>query len=337
MSNILDALTFTPAPLSIAKPAYQLVDDSLDLANRSLETVNKIKVSGSDREIQLGLPLLVRRFNSAKLGETWQDFCSLLRQYGIPLDCSVDDLKSIARSAIPVRLGQRAFDRPLLATQVQTADLFELSSRSAKTDDWAWPAEIGNIKNLAGFLTAVREAAGGNTPIGIKLPLGADSFDIQASIEAGVDFLSLVSLGQDVDELAIWGIARARDIANSLGASSLTIIVDVPVEGPEDALKCLALGASIVTIDRLLEPLLETPVEATKTPAGRLTSLGAVPTKQKPPSLRKVKGAMNSFRELLVRQMRLCGATDLTSFNRQCLRATTPQCAEVTGVQPLRI
>lgn len=326
MGTALDELSIVPG---------QLATD-LSVRSSSSATQVTIRAANSRREVPLGLPVMVRQMTAKGLGESWTEFCGLLRKYGILVDSPAANFEQLPPAAVPLRLGKRFLDEPFYAAELQTADLLELSTRCRSTGNWGWPVEMGDSSRLKGMVAAVREAAGGNTPVGISLPLGVHPNDLDVCIDAELDFLTIVAPGNEIDDFSMWGIAKVRQVCQEKG-QDLPLMVDARFLRVLDAVKCLLLGASVVSIDSLLEPFLKADrSEAAKRGQGMLSSIGGLPESRKGMTLIKLENKIREFRDALVQQMQWVGASDLSVFDRRFLRAATENCARLTGVPPLQ-
>ncbi|MCR9294785.1 MAG: hypothetical protein NXI32_18860 [bacterium] len=345
MSHVLDAVSFVPArlPMDIGFGLEESATSPVPGFGPELRTL--IPTQGSQRQLQLGLPVMLRQMRAQHLAALWKDFCSLLRQAAIPVHCSLEELEPLPAAAVPMRFARRYNRQPLQMLDVATADLLELSLRSS-AHEWGWPSELVTTNALPAFISSVRAAAGGNTPVGLELPVGADVADIELAVNSGVDFLTLH--GSAFDELSVWGISRARQIANKIARASFPIVVDLPLQKIEHLPKCLAIGASVVAIDSLLKPVTDAAVaeleSQTSKPAARTGKLPlsvdirAIELRKGKSSLellKPVESLLEGIRSILKSHMRLCAVEELAGLDKRCLRATSRRLAELSGLQML--
>lgn len=285
------------------------------------------------RQIRLGLPWVVRHPSAGRLGAHWETFCGLVRAFEIGLQCSVHDLESVPAVSVPLRFGRNHAGASLDPIELQTADVFELDGRTLDSQHWHWPADSNDPQRMEAMLGAIRNATSGDTPIGLALPLGARDEDLQRCLEAGADFLTLVSFNRSrADSLAISGIVRARKSCVAAGFPEFPLIVDVPVCRPKHLIIYLALGASIVSVDSLLAQAIELDVaKSTQVGSGMLSGIGAtMPTEKS--DLPHVKGVLSDLRTELVEQMSFLGVADISQLNRQCLRTANAEVAGLAGL-----
>lgn len=313
----------------------------LPVSNRTtppgkLSTKCSLVVSGSGREHQFSLPYFVRHLSPTELGISWVPFCSLLRQHGIPIFSSVRALQDVPAASVPARWGLRFINEPIDAVELTTADAFELSCRNRSGEEWGWSSEL-HPEKLGALVCAVREAAGGDTPIGVCLPLGAHQDDVRQVLAANVDFIGLIARYPRLEAGDVQGLVHCRRMADQLRQSSLPILVSAPITNQEQAHKLLALGATAVCIDDLLRPLISEALAARTTALGGAGMLsGMMPvTSPKTPALTTISTALVKLQQQLVERMNSAGASDMRKFTSQLLRSCSQRAQQVTGVAPL--
>lgn len=303
-----------------------------------LDTSVVLKTKTSTRRVTLGLPVVLRGLNPKLLGKHWDGLCGLLRQNGMALHCPLDALDAVVAGAIPLRIGQRHRDVPLDSVDLKNSDAFELDLRSGQAHHrgWSWPAELTSPTRLASCIAAVRAAAGGDTPIGVVLPLGAAMSDIDKCLQSEVDFLSLVGLHhQHVDGLMIQGVVQARSLCVQRGREDLPIMVDVPIQHVSDIPKFLALGASVVSIDGLIaEAVSRAKSKSQRAGTGMLAGI-ANPVVETADPLSAVAGLFAELKSHLGQQMELCGVGSVAEFSRKHLRAQSQSAAQISDVAHL--
>lgn len=299
------------------------------------DTTVALPTSGSERSFHWNLPVVVRQLGPTQLGVHWEAFCTLLRKHGIPLYSGVESLEPISAASVPARFGRRRSHEGLSAEELKTADAFELDLHCGENTPWGWPPEAAADVQWESLVIAVREAAAGDTPVGVTLPIGGNEADLRRCVESGIDFLTLVAPRLDhVDPLVVWGLTQARKLCEQHGREELPILVDVPLRRTQDIGVCLALGASVVCVDPLLVPRIpsEPRGASAETHGGMLSGIAPVATQ---PALTEVEEALQDMRSVLVTQMHLCGATDLLGLDRNCLRGATTEIARLAGVPSL--
>ena len=329
----LEEIVLMPGPLPVAAPSLP-------------QTGCDIGVQGAKRKFQCALPAMVRHLNAARLGDHWEAFCGLLRSHGVVLKVALADLEPLAAANVPARIGSRMSEEGFSATELQTSDLFELDlCGTERGTGWGWPAEAANTSQLKSLLAAVRLASGSDTPIGITLPLGVHEQDLQACLEQSIDFLSLRSylpaLTKDPSEdcLAIKSLTTIQRMCDKLGQPPPPVLLDICVKEVGDIAKWLALGATCVSIDALLEPLVEhaAAVKPKKAASGGMLGGIAVPEEPKRVALpmSDLDRALHALQERLRRQLLVCGLADVSLLKRDCLRSTTRDMARIAALKRL--
>jgi glutamate synthase domain-containing protein 2 len=118
--------------------------------------------------------------------------------------------------------------------------------------DWT---EIGQYRD---FASEVRECTGG-IPVGFKLSAQHIEKDIDAALEAGVDYIILDGRGggtgaaplifrDNISVPTIPALARARRHLDTCGADGVTLIITGGLRTPADFAKALALGADGIAV-----------------------------------------------------------------------------------------
>lgn len=326
--ELLRGLCFAQSPLPVSSRQ--------DLRN-SYSTKCTLSVSGSEREHQFHLPYFVRHLTPSELGISWVSICNVLRQHGIPIFSSVAALQEVPAASAPARWGMRYINEPIDGIEVTTADAFELSCQDRSRKEWGWSSEL-RPEQMGALVSAVREAAGGDIPIGISLPLGAHDDDLRHVLAAGADFISLIARTARLQATDVHGLVHCRKLANHMSQNYLPILVTAKLSSQEQAHKLLALGASAVCIDDLLRPLIAAALEARSTNniSGTGMLSGMMPlASPKLPVLTNVSTALIDFQQQLVERLNSVGARDLRSFTSDVLRSCSQQAQQITGVAPL--
>jgi hypothetical protein len=310
--SILDELSFVRAPLQSA--------DLAELAP-SVDTTFSLYVNGSTRPIQFARPFFVSELGQRQTGGSWSTLCGLLRRQGIPIFSSVVALQDVPAASVPPRLARRFVNEPLDAVELQTAEAFEIACRAPSGRSWGWTSEI-TTEQLGEFVEAIRQASGGDTPVGIGLPLGCHELDLRSSLKASVDFVSLVASGPTVGRADIRAVAQARRICSDCGQASLPLFVNLPISNADQAMKVLALGASAICIDSLLSNCIPKPAAGAAVGggigSGMLSGITAGP--RKAVGLPQVEQALEQLNQTLHDTLRSVGAKRLQQCNVACLR-----------------
>ncbi|MFN3190720.1 MAG: hypothetical protein ACE361_09380 [Aureliella sp.] len=329
--------------------------ERLSLATASLEAMTRagspdvsqsLGVHASERRLGFGLPFWVNGMHAEDLGEAWPLFCQALSESGCLVSNPIRDLAELPTNAIPTRLSVRHTGTSLHSLEVATADAIVLSQQDVVAARWGQLAEvslggIGNEtpKRMAGLIRSLRIAAGGNTPVGLSLPVGGDSTDVIAASDAGCDFLLLeehqhAERGSVAPE-TILGVANVRRILNAQGQSSMPIVLSARVGNVDEAIKLLALGADFVSIEAMLREAmpLDDQKEARES-AGRLSSLVSISSDDNSAvqRMQPVVECLSGLKSQLEAAMNLTGASTLHEFDASKITALDSQIAELCGL-----
>ncbi|MEM7558811.1 MAG: hypothetical protein AAF394_06780 [Planctomycetota bacterium] len=324
MSGILDELVFAPASLS--KYVWDFVEKAPNLGCA-------IAAKGSERNVAFELPFLCRNLCVERVGSDWPDFCAAIRETGLAIACPVDSLEEVPAAAVPTRMTRQHQGEALNAMEVATADLIEFSLADSNGTYWGLPQEIRKVERLGSFLDALREAAAGNTPIGVEIPLGIESPDLELIAKAGPDFLTLSHDERfGVSEATVSAAVVA--IAKQTEELSLPLILNLPNVTQVEAFKYLALGVDVISIDHVIESVLPEPEdESAAYVGGRLSSMGVTAAPTKSAAIKAVSTLLESWKQALSQQLQFCGAASLADFNLDCLRANSERIQSLTGAK----
>lgn len=327
---LLDELDYTQAPLIGAVATPKGISDPIAQA---------VSVSGSSRTIALHTPYFTRSLGAAELGAAWVPLCNLLRRHGIPAFSSAHALAKVPAASVPARWSGRAVDEPFEPDELATADLFEIAYHDRARRQWKWPSEIAPNR-IDSLLRSVREAAGGDTPIGISLPLGCHLNDLQRCLSADVDFICLSCRFAKFAASDLHSLALCRRMAGQLNRPQLPLLVTAPIVDIEQAHKLLALGASAVSIDDILRPLLAHDMQSCEKEVSTADlrrmlpslALSTGPSTNQMFELPQVEKQLTQARQLLVERLESVGASDLMGFTHECLRSVSERAERATGV-----
>lgn len=327
-----------------------------------------IPVSGNQRPSQLRSPYFVRTLTAAELGAAWTPLCSALRRHEIPIFSSFESLGGVPAVSVPARWSGRPVDEPFQANELTTADLFEVSCLSRDQRRWSWPSEISG-ERLDGLLRSVRAAAGGDTPVGLNIPLGCHVNDLKRCLAADIDFISLscahpvahsadsqsrspvagsVAAGGLPSGVFLAGdlhsVVLCRQMLQQLKRPQLPLLVTAPVEDIEQAHKLLALGASAVSIDQIVRQSIAPDMRLSQ----QEESESAAPFRLPSLPQRGVSASKHAelpYLEMQLKQARLSllgllqavGVSGLSDFTQHCLVSSTQRVQQVTGVKRLEL
>ncbi len=354
--SLLDELEYARAPmLSSASPPPIL----------SPARKRSPQIATGQPTLQLRSPYFIRALGIAEAAAAWGPLCSALRRHSIPIFTSAESLAKVPAASVPARWSGRASDEPFQAVELTTADLFEVSCLTRESRQWRWPNEIA-IERIDGLLRSVRAAAGGDTPVGLGVPLGCHPSDLQRCISADIDFISLscaattagaadtrsrhvaasraANAACDSDDFSateLHSIVLCRQIAQQLSRPQLPMLVSAPVMTIEQAHKLLALGASAVSIDHIVHQslLLDRPPRSPQESAGelrfQLPSLAQSVAPGAKAELPQLESQLKHARQTLIERLQSVGASGLEDFTERCLVSVSQRAQQVTGVRRL--
>lgn len=322
--SLFEELVFAPPSLTFTPPSM------------SVNTSLALEVKGSNRKLQFAMPWFLRQPPQPMLTTRWPAFCGTLRAQGIPMFCRVEQLEEVSAMQLPIRLARRELGQPFDPQELRTADALEIDCFNSAANFWQWPLELVGPERLSRFVQAARDATASLTPIGLSLPGGACDVDLKLCIEAECDFVTLVSVAAEVaacEAIMVEGLTRARDLFQSAGAR-IPILVVSPLQKPEHALKLLALGASAVCIDSLVNPLIKDLRSSSSLMAGGMLSGINIPSQPKV-DVPEVDFLLSNLRQTLETCLRCHAASSIAALDRNSLRGTTHQACQLAKVECL--
>jgi hypothetical protein len=321
--SLLEELVFVPPSLNFTPPPASV--------NLSLE----VPVKGSSRRLQWGMPCFLRQPPVAALASRWPAFCKRIRAHGIPMYCRAVQFEQLAASQLPIRLAKRDLGQPFDPQELRTADALEINCWHSGADYWQWPLELASPERLKTFVQAARDATSSLTPIGLSLPSGASNRDLDLCVEAECDFLTLVSTAGDSGGVAVMveGLSRARELFQAAGVR-LPVLVVLPIHQPEHVLKLLALGASAICVDGLLNPLIKAIAASASTLAGGMLSGLNLPIQEKG-DMPEIETALTHLRQTLEACHRVHASWSSSDAELPChvLRGTSHRACQLARVE----
>ncbi len=323
-NNLLDELVFiTP-------------DLPFDIAPLKVDCTVALSVSGSSRKLQLGAPWFLRQPPQPLLGADWPTFCKSMRSYGIPMFCQVQQFDKVPATHVPIRLAKQPIGRPFIPAEVRTADALEIDCFHPRDQRWQWPLELGKQERLKTFVQAIRDATGGLTPIGISLPVGVSSSNLDMCIHADSDFVTFVGGddgGTSAQAIVLESLTRTRESFRSAGVD-IPILVVAPITNIEHAVKLLALGAAAVCIDGLVKPLIRANRNASASLTGNMLGGINIPFQDRSEAV-DVEPLLLQLQKGVDSCLRDHGLATLKSLDRSLLRGISQQVCELARIKPL--
>ncbi|MCA9126108.1 MAG: hypothetical protein KDB22_03445 [Planctomycetales bacterium] len=263
--NLLDELFIANGELLLCDPLH---GDFSTNSPKSASPPGIMNSLGVSNRLAFSHSLIVRNVSPPETA-TWTGLCRSLKNQRIPIYTSAASMNDLPNDVIPTRCCQVFANAPLDAPELTTADLIEIECFDRRLQRWGWSAEIGR-QRLADFVTAVRLGCGGNAAVGVGLPITANALDVQACLDADIDFLCLTGEAASISAQDLVGLSAVRHQCRSSSRAQLPIVVDLPVLAAADMVKLLCLGASLVCIDHWLTRRLPK-----KQAAHKATGLGA--------------------------------------------------------------
>lgn len=320
--DVLDELCFAPAPLGVWH--------GTDLAPQP-STVCRLPAAEGPREFQFAVPYFVRNLGRTQLAGHWAGFCSLLRQHGIPIFGEAAAFQDVPVAALPARCGRRWLNTSFDPLELGTADAFELSSCDARETEWGWSSEC-TVETLSGLVSAVRAASGHDTPIGMSLPLNAHTSDLHSALTAGADFLTLCSRQPRLSPDELHGLVRCRQMIEDSSQRPIPLLICAPLSHHDHLHKLLALGATAVCVDHVLQKVWAQRSATDNDSSGSGMLSGLLPTSlTRVNPMEALAQALVDLRTTLKQRLRTSGAQRLGELNHQALRSYTPRAQQLTG------
>lgn len=316
--SILDEIILLPPSLAAINPL--VFDANLNAAQRTA-ILNK---NSDIATIRVPAWILVRT-TPKQVGARWMDLCRQLQSLGSAIQCSSSDFEAIPIGGSPKRISQQAIERPFSAAEIQSADVVEITLHCAGRDQWGLPPEIGDSRNLIHLMESIRQAVGSSSAIAMGVPIGLGTEDIETILTAQPDILSLKSHTSTSDELTVATLTRIRSVLPNFSAQDLPILVETDHCQPEQLVKLIALGATGVSIDRVLEDLWE---EKPEIPGGFLSTVqSGLSEKASCP----IQARLSLLSRTLLRSLDWTSDRPLTML-RERLRATSDRAARLAKI-----
>jgi len=320
-ASLFDELVFAPPGLTFTPPPM------------SVNTSLALEVKGSNRRLQFAMPWFLRHPPQPMLATRWPAFCGTIRAQGIPMFCRVDQLEKVSAMQLPIRLARRELGQAFDPHELRTADALEIDLYNSAQKCWQWPLELAGPERISRFVQAARDATASLTPIGLSLPSGASNVDLKLCVEAECDFVTLVGVEAEAagcEAVMVEGLTRARELFQS-AAARIPILVVSPLRKPEHALKLLALGASAVCIDSLVNPLIKDLRASSSLMAGGMLS-GINIASQEKVDVPEIAPLLSNLRQTLETCLRSHALSSIAALGRNSLRGTTHQACQLAKV-----
>ncbi len=211
----------------------------------------------------------------------------------------------------------------------------------ARFPEWT---TIGQFRE---FADEVREATGG-IPIGFKLSAQHIEQDLDAALQAGVDYVILDGRGggtgaaptlfrDNISVPTIPALARARRHLDSCGATDVTLVITGGLRTPADFAKALALGADAVAVSnaaiQAIGCLGMRACHTNNCPVGIATQKPHLRARLEiERAAERLERFFTSCAGLMSVLARACGHTHLDQFTRDDLTTWKREMADLSGV-----
>lgn len=327
---VLDEIVFQAAPLGEPAPT----------AAPSLAV--HVPVAAAYKGFSQPVPLFARRPPVSANEPHWPAYCGLLKDFGVPLQTTVEALESLSVAHVPLRLAKRKLDEAFEFLELETAEAIEISCFASTPGGTLaqLPPEAAAWHELKTLIECVRDLSGGATPIGLGLLIGDVDADVANALAAGADFVILEYSNTDQElapaefDVLVWSVVAARSVCVRTGAPRFPIYLDAPVTRSDDLIKLLALGATAVSIDGLARTSLPVVYRTAAMPQGMLSGIGGLST-QSVPSLKPLESRLTALIESLKTRLLQLQLAHVSQMSRDHLRALSEQAARLSGVRLL--
>ncbi len=317
--SLLDEIVLLPCALPWLRP-LRLPAQSDPLEQLSIRLGRNPQVG-----LQLRAPWILGSTGPARASSAWEQLCKRIKSFGLALQCQASDLEKVPIELVPLRIAGQLVEQPFSASEFESADLIEVTLKSARDDRWGWPPELVRDENLSAWISALRLSGGTSTPIGIGFPIGVDAHSVESIVLAGADFISLHAQHCASDELIVESLIGVRRTLTAVGCVDVPVLLRTAHYQPEHLVKLLALGASMITIDDFLANCW---IEQSEQQSGFLTSVQKnIATKAGCPISAKIQELNRTLAQSLgTDEHPTIGGMGLR------LRATTRQTAQLTRI-----
>ncbi len=308
-----------------------------------------IAIPGRSKSFSVPLPFYFAQTNLRADHADWPELCILFRRLGIPVVGTIADYEKLPAVAIPTRIGRRYAADRLDLNEITTADVFEIVCRSLNSPGQMeskgnssvpmLPLEVDDPKRLRELVRLIRDVSSGDIPVGAAVRLNIADDDLAMLLDSDLDFLSLDAAAEPGVGGNAWNnwivihLVRVRGYCRSLGKPEFPILVDLPFQSIDWLIKTLALGATVVSVDGLVNAALATLRRAQPDSLSRGLLAGIAEPYAKPSkSVAAIaEETLNSLVDRLRLQMRLANADSLAQFDRARLISYEEQICRLTG------
>ncbi len=328
-SGVLDELFFHHAPMRRAGEATSQVK----LGHRIESGVGGLAMPS---------PMLLYDCPALRHATVWPRACEAFREAGVAVFGSANQFQSVPAETVPARFAQTFAGEPIKFEDIATADAIQVNCWQRKAMNARWPSEAGG-EQLGAYLDAIRIAAGGDVPVGVGFQVGVCETDIATAIDAGAEFVGLFSSDPFVSIQHVVALRRIRTACIAAEKDNLVVIASLPAVKPDEMLKLLAVGASVVSLDASLTNL-ATEISAQTKQADKQSSLGlgsallnALEPQDNPvgKALNRLPQQLADCTEKIVDRMAEIGAVSLSTLTEANLRTSSTTLSRLLGIDML--
>lgn len=273
---------------------------------------------------------------AASKTSNWPSICSAFKKHGVVVQARADAFEKVAAADLPLRIATAYSSAGLDFDEFTSADLVQVACE----DDagvLSWP--IGcTAKNLHQFVEAVRFGAGGDCPTGIAISTASHPKDLEAALSCGGDYVVLRSRAEGLTYQDLICLRRLAE-ANNQSEKPTTILADFPCLSAKDFFIVAALGAAAISIDRVMQPAIETSAPSQGQSEGMLSSLGIAGLETKSEAPRKsstlIDQAIAELKAEITRLVLQTGASSMSELDAAMLRTTSTVASKSLGIPAL--
>ncbi|HBE66807.1 MAG TPA: hypothetical protein DDW52_01530 [Planctomycetaceae bacterium] len=324
-SGVLDELYFANAPMRRAGEA------SADV------TLGHRIATDRCNALDLPTPLILSGTERWKLPNVWQRFCGILQRQQIGVYATEQDFPDVEATDLPIRFANIYAGEPITFSDVTSADAVQVNCWQRGSLNARWPSEAGAAQ-IADYFSAIR-AATGNVPLGVGFRVGTSDADVRTAIDAGADYLCIASNERFVSVQHVALLNKMRRACIEADRKEAVIIAELPAARPDEMLKLIAIGASVVALDTMLAPWVPEPAQPEEEESSGLAAalLGSALQSNDPvaESMQRVEADLVSCKERMVDRMAEIAATSVAGLNEQNLRTSSTTLSRLLGVELL--
>lgn len=324
-SGVLDELFFHHAPMRRAGEASSEVTLQHEITARS---------GGG---LILPGPLMLVNCPALEQSSVWMNSCAIMHQQQIAVFAPHEKMAGVQEGSTPMRIAQTFAGEPIDLEDIVTADAIVVNCWQRKTRNSRWPSEA-DARQLGSYLDAIRVASGGSVPVGVGFQVGVCEQDVASAIDAGVDFISVVSDERFVSIQHVVALRKVRAACLRAGLQDFVVLATLPAVTAEEMLKLVAVGASMVSVDAMLAPYVPAITDVGPRSSGLESALLHALEPQDGPveiAMQRVAQELGNCTERLIDRMAEIGVNSLASLTEKNLRTSSTTLSKLLGIEML--